>query len=689
MRATTTARRGGETREGGGGWTRAGTRGRRGTRNEAGRARRGSARTEGRRARFVATGIAGGGGDDAEAQGEDEPDASDMFAAAANEMQAAERLERDIPESMTVRKSAPKSAAAFDSVDEDDDEGDNIWGTVIDFTRDPEKVIKGIAAAVALGTAYTVASEPSMAAGGAAAALIVIKVLEALAKEKDQTPAEFQASLKKDIKPLMDKLPKDFDAEGLTKKASETGAKLFERAQSVTDSFDEVFGGLNFGGDADDKAEAAASKLLEARKVDEKAALEAQAAEDAAASFAEAEAKAKAEAEAKAKAEAEAAKAAEAKAKAEAEAAKAAEAKAKADAEAKAKAEAEAAKAAEAKAKADAEAKAKAEAEAAKAAEAKAKADAEAKAKAEAEAAKAAAAKAKADAEAKAKAEAEAAKAAAAKAKADAEAKAKADAEAAKAAAAKAKADAEAAKAAEAKAKADAEAKAKAEAEAAKAAAAKAKADAEAKAKADAEAAKAAEAKAKADAEAAKAAAAKAKADADAEVKAKRAAEAEAKKRSQEEAEQKKVAQQVMVAQKVAKEQEEWENSLLKLQYSEQIIEDIRVADANAVERAHARRLGLKFTPEVAKRMPGTEYSWGSQTNVKPGEVISALNSADEGFASSKNRARSALGLPQKDDQPVAAKQEPWWATFIRVFVNMLIATAIAAFTYFVARSML
>jgi chemotaxis protein histidine kinase CheA len=560
---------------------------------------------------------------DAEAQEGDEPDVNDMFAAAANEMQASERLERDIPESMTVRKSAPRTMASFDGADEDD-EGNTVLETVLDVARDPEKVIKGVAAAVTLGTAYTVASEPALAAGGAAAALLVIKVLEALAKEGDQTPAEFQASLKKDIKPLMEKLPKDFDAEALTKKASETGAKLFERAQSVTDSFDEVFGGLNFGGDADDEAEAAASKLLEIRRADEKAALEAQAAEDAAASFAETEAKAKADAAAAAAAAA----AAEAKAKADAEAAKiAAEAKAKADAEAKAKADAEAAKiAAEAKAKADAEAKAKA--------------DAEAKAKADAEAAKIAA-------EAKAKADAEAAKIAAAKAKADAEAKAKADAEAAKIAA-------------EAKAKADAEAKAKADAEA----------------------------KAKADAEAAKVAAAKAKADADAEVKAKRAAEAEAKKRSQEEAEQK-VAQQVMAAQKVAKKQEEWENSLLKLQYSEQIIEDIRVADANAVERAHARRLGLDFTPEVAKQMPGTEYSWGSQTNVKPGEVISALNSADEGFASSKNRARSALGLPQKDDQPVAEKQEPWWATFIRVFVNMLIAAAIAAFTYLVVRSML
>ena len=512
--------RAGEASGRGVGRARAGTRGTRATR---------------RRARFVATRTSGSVGD-AEAQEGDEPDVNDMFAAAANEMQASERLERDIPESMTVRKSAPRTMASFDGADEDD-EGNTVLETVIDVARDPENVIKGVAAAVTLGTAYTVTSEPALAAGGAAAALLVIKVLEALAKEGDQTPAEFQASLKKDIKPLMEKLPKDFDAEALTKKASETGAKLFERAQSVTDSFDEVFGGLNFGGDADDEAEAAASKLLEIRRADEKAALEAQAAEDAAASFAEAEAKADA--------------------------------------------------------------------------------------------------------------------AAAAAAAAAAEAKAKADAEAAKIAA---------------------EAKAKADAEAAKIAAAKAKADAEAKAKADAEAAKVA--------------AAKAKADADAEVKAKRAAEAEAKKRSQEEAEQK-VAQQVMAAQKVAKKQEEWENSLLKLQYSEQIIEDIRVADANAVERAHARRLGLDFTPEVAKQMPGTEYSWGSQTNVKPGEVISALNSADEGFASSKNRARSALGLPQKDDQPVAEKQEPWWATFIRVFVNMLIAAAIAAFTYLVVRSML
>ena len=61
-----------------------------------------------------------GGGMTRKRRSEDEPDASDMFAAAANEMQAAERLERDIPESMTVRKSAPRTAAAFDGADEDE-----------------------------------------------------------------------------------------------------------------------------------------------------------------------------------------------------------------------------------------------------------------------------------------------------------------------------------------------------------------------------------------------------------------------------------------------------------------------------------------------------------------------------------------------------------------------------------------
>ena len=287
-----------------------------------------------------------GGGMTRKRRREDEPDVNDMFAAAANEMQASERLERDIPESMTVRKSAPRTAAAFDGADEDDDEGDNTVGEPLSMSRAiRRRSSRASPRRWRWGRRTRWRASRAMAAGGAAAALLVIKVLEALAKEGDQTPAEFQASLKKDIKPLMEKLPKDFDAEALTKKASETGAKLFERAQSVTDSFDEVFGGLNFGGDADDEAEAAASKLLEIRRADEKAALEAQAAEDAAASFAEAEAKAKAEAEAKAKAKP-TPRRPRSQGEGRSRSREGREAKAKAEAEAKAKAEAEAAKAA-------------------------------------------------------------------------------------------------------------------------------------------------------------------------------------------------------------------------------------------------------------------------------------------------------------------------------------------------------
>merc|ERR1719238_1027006 len=103
---------------------------------------------------------------------------------------------------------------------------------------------------------------------------------------------------------------------------------------------------------------------------------------------------------------------------------------------------------------------------------------------------------------------------------------------------------------------------------------------------------------------------------------------------------------------------EEWENALLKLQYSEQIIEDIRVADANAVERAHARRLGLDFTPEVAKKMPGTEYSFADAGSVQAGAVISALNSADDVVSS--------------DETPT-----PWWRKVMDFIVSLLVFAAI------------
>ena len=135
---------------------------------------------------------------------------------------------------------------------------------------------------------------------------------------------------------------------------------------------------------------------------------------------------------------------------------------------------------------------------------------------------------------------------------------------------------------------------------------------------------------------------------------------------------------------------DEWENALLKLQYSEQIIEDIRVADANAVERAHARRLGLDFTPEVAKKMPGTEYSFADAGSVQAGAVISALNSADKGYSSSNNRARSQQRDMDKSVKDVVSSDEtptPWWRKVMDFIVSLLVFAAIGSMLYFVART--
>lgn len=135
---------------------------------------------------------------------------------------------------------------------------------------------------------------------------------------------------------------------------------------------------------------------------------------------------------------------------------------------------------------------------------------------------------------------------------------------------------------------------------------------------------------------------------------------------------------------------EEWENALLKLQYSEQIIEDIRVADANAVERAHARRLGLDFTPEVTKKMPETEYSFADAGSVQAGAVISALNSADKGYSSSNNRARSHLRDADKIVKDVVSSDEtptPWWRKVMDFIVSLLVFAAIGSMLYFVART--
>jgi len=141
-----------------------------------------------------------------------------------------------------------------------------------------------------------------------------------------------------------------------------------------------------------------------------------------------------------------------------------------------------------------------------------------------------------------------------------------------------------------------------------------------------------------------------------------------------------------------------WSNDLLKLQYSEQVIEDIRVADANALERSRARRLGLDFTPLQPKKMPETSVTFVtasasastpvtrsvSSGDFKAGEVVSALNSSSPP-QSTTQRVRSALGISQKDDQQPAVpskyvpaqkqeKKPSWWMVFL---------AAMAAFALF------
>lgn len=160
--------------------------------------------------------------------------------------------------------------------------------------------------------------------------------------------------------------------------------------------------------------------------------------------------------------------------------------------------------------------------------------------------------------------------------------------------------------------------------------------------------------------------------------------------------EQTKTVEKVMEQPKKSMVTSAWSNDLLNLQYSEQVIEDIRIADANAVEKIRARRLGLDFKPSEAKRMPETEYSFATATatftstssstsavDFKAGEVVSALNSSSP-VQTNSQRTRSALGISQPQEEPESKfvpasrgeeKKPKWWVIFI---------AALAAFALFV-----
>jgi hypothetical protein len=49
-----------------------------------------------------------------------------------------------------------------------------------------------------------------------------------------------------------------------------------------------------------------------------------------------------------------------------------------------------------------------------------------------------------------------------------------------------------------------------------------------------------------------------------------------------------------------------------------------------------------------------------------------------------------ALGLPTKEEEPVAdVEDEKWWKVFVKTLVNIFILSAIAAIAIFVGRSLL
>ncbi|CEF97180.1 unnamed product [Ostreococcus tauri] len=187
------------------------------------------------------------------------------------------------------------------------------------------------------------------------------------------------------------------------------------------------------------------------------------------------------------------------------------------------------------------------------------------------------------------------------------------------------------------------------------------------------------------------------------------------------------------------KDEATWMNALLNMSYSEQVIEDIRVMDANSVEAANSKRLGYKFTPAEPQKMPTTEYSWASEerdydveryegmdragalsaqvssvqttttstavaveaksakttAGVEPGELIATMNEADGDYSSFRNRTRSALGLPQiqeeenKQEKNNTAARKFSWQKAMNIIVKLLIFAIVAALAHGVRRQFL
>lgn len=387
----------------------------------------------GARARRTATRAGSSEGEDGDVSSED------MFEAVAKEMTAETKASRDIEETVSFKRRGGEATPTPANANANED----LVNKLTERVKDPEVVMKAVAGAIAAGTAMVFTSEPGAAVAGVGMAVLVVKLLELLAANPATTKEQFDASVKKELKPMLDKLPPSVDKASISKRASETTSAVFDRAKQLTDSFDEVFSGFGVDGvkPVEETKPAPVEKVPEPVKVEKKEEVVVKPVEEV-----------------------------------------------------------------------------------------------------------------------------------------------------------------------------------KPE-----------------------------------------------------PVKPEPVPVLAAAPAAPTPAEKKRV--------------EEWENALLKLQYSEQIIEDIRVADANAVERAHARRLGLDFTPEVAKKMPGTEYAFADAGSVQAGEVISALNSADKGYSSSNNRARSQRTPEKSEKDVVRSDEKPWWRKVMDFIVALMMFAAIGSMLYFVART--
>ena len=143
------------------------------------------------RARRTATRAGSSEGEDGDVSSED------MFEAVAKEMTAEKKALRDIEETVSFKKRGGAANA-----------NDDLVSKLTERAKDPEVVLKAAAGAIAAGAAIAFTSEPGAAIAGVGMAVFVVKLLELLAANPGTTKEEFNASVKTELKTVLDKLPK-------------------------------------------------------------------------------------------------------------------------------------------------------------------------------------------------------------------------------------------------------------------------------------------------------------------------------------------------------------------------------------------------------------------------------------------------------------------------------------------------